>query len=200
MKLVHIVLLCLISATLFAQDQAQVPPDVNYKTAPEAVNSVARQELQKTLQGDRAASKQVLSDSLTCGPMLWQALLPMADKKLIDAKKVIAVIGVPTPKPTEGRTFITEEERQKFWNLLLKKYPALANPTRIRKANAWEIAYYYATVPFDIQEPFFSIEAGSDVFVANLRMTDGKPALFWIDIVANFQNSPAQNAADVERK
>ncbi len=200
MKLVPIVLLCLISFALFAQDQAQVPPDVNYKPAPDAVNNIARDGLQKALTGDKAASKQLLVDSLTCGPMLWQSIQPIADKKLIDAKKIIAVIGVPTPKPTEGRTFVTEEERQKFWNLLFKKYPALASPTRIRKANAWEISYYYATVPFDIQEPFFSIEAGPDVFVANLRVIEDKPTLFWIDVVGNFQNSTNQNAADVERK
>ncbi len=200
MKLVYIVLLCLVSFAAFAQDQAQVPPDVNYKPASEAVNNIARDALQRTLTGDKAASKQMLFDVLTCGPMLWQSIQPIADKRLVDAKKIVAVIGVPTPKPTEGRTFVTDEERQKFWSTLFKKYPTLASPTRIRKANAWEISYYYATVPFDIQEPFFSIEAGSDVFIANMRMVDGKPVLFWIDIVANFQNSTVQNAQEVERK
>lgn len=188
MRLIYIVLLCLVASAAFSQEQAQVPPDVNYKTAPEAVNNSARDALQKTFAGDKAASKQVLSDSLTCGPTLWQSLKDTADKKLVDAKKVIAVIGVPEPKAIEGRTFVTDDERQTFWRELFKKYPALST-ARIRKAKAWEISYYWATVPFDIQEPFFTLEAGSDTFIANLRTVDGKPVLFWIDLVPNFQNS-----------
>jgi hypothetical protein len=187
MKLIFIVLLCLIAVVGFAQDQAQVPPGVNYKTAPDSVNNAAKDALQKTLAGDKTASKQVLSDAITCGPMLWQALKGDADKRLVDAKKIIAVIGVPTPKATEGRTFAPGEERDLFWRQLSRKYPALAG-ARIRKATAWEISYFWATVPFDIQEPFFALEAGPDTFIANIRMSDGKPVLFWVDIVGNFQN------------
>jgi hypothetical protein len=196
MKTIRIVLICLIAiGPLLAQDKAQVPPDVNYKTAPDAVNDAAKLLLQQALAGDKAATKQLLSDSLTCGPMLWQSLQPTADKSLVNAKKIIAVIGVPKPTPTEGRSFVTEDERRIFWKELFTKYPALAGPIGIRKANAWEISYYWATVPFDIQEPFFAIEAGPDVFIANLRTFDGKPVLFWFDRVGDFQHLQPQNSA-----
>ena len=198
MKLLRIALICAFAtATLFAQDQAQVPPDVTYKTAPDAVNDEAKALLQRALANDKA--KQILDDSLTCGPMLWQSLKPVSGKSLVDAKKMVAVIGVPKPTATEGRVFLTDAERQDFWRTLMKKYPALAT-ARIRKAKAWEISYYWATVPFDIQEPFFAIDAGSDTFVANLRAVDNKMVLFWIDRVGDFQNLQPQSAADVERK
>jgi hypothetical protein len=201
MKLIRIVLICCFAtATLLAQDQAQVPPDVNYKTAPDAVNDGAKALLQRALNNDKVATKQILEQSITCGPMLWQALKPSADKTLLDAKKIIAVIGVPTPTPTEGRAFVTDAERQDFWRTLLKKYPALAT-ARIRKANAWEISYYWATVPFDIQEPFFALEVGHDVFIANLRVSDNKPVLFWFDLVGDFQNlKPQDPPQSTERK
>ncbi len=200
MKLLRIVLICVFAAaTLFAQDQAQVPPDVNYKTAPDAVNDGAKALLQRALANDKAATKQILDESLTCGPMLWQSLKPVAGKSLSDAKKMLAVIGVPKPTTTEGRVFVTDSERQEFWRTLMKKYPALAT-ARIRKAKAWEISYYWATVPFDIQEPFFALEAGPDIFIANLRVSDNKPVLFWFDRVGDFQNLQPQSAADVERK
>ncbi len=187
MKLVSFILFCILATVAFAQEQAQVPPGVNYKAAPDAVNNAAKEALQKTLAGDKATSKQMLSDVITCGPMLWQAMKDGADKRLVDAKKIIAVIGVPTPKATEGRTFSTEEERDVFWRQFTRKYPALFTG-RIRKANAWEISYYWATVPFDIQEPFFAVDAGSDTFIMNIRMNDGKPVLFWVDLIGNFQN------------
>jgi hypothetical protein len=196
MKTIGIVLICLFAvAPLLAQDKAQVPPDVNYKTAPDSVNDAAKLLLQQALSGDKAATKQLLGDSLTCGPMLWQSLKPTADKSLVDAKKIIAVIGVPTPTATEGRSFTSDEERRTFWKEFFKKYPALAGPVRIRKANAWEISYYWATVPFDIQEPFFAIEAGPDVFIANLRVFDNKPVLFWVDLVGNFQKLQPQESS-----
>jgi hypothetical protein len=191
MKSVHIFFICffLITATIVAQDKAEVPPDVPYEPATDAVNDLAKAELQKALTGDKAATKQMLSESLTCGPMLWQDIKPMADKSLVEARKVIAVIGVPQSRAVEGRAFDTESERQDFWRTLLKKYPQLATPTKIRKATAWEISYFWATVPFEkLREPFFAIEAGPNVFVANLRVSDGKPALYWIDRVGTFED------------
>jgi hypothetical protein len=124
---------------------------------------------------------------------LWKELKPTADKSMIDAKTITAVIGVPTPHSVEGRAFQTDNERQAFWRALMKKYPAL-NGARIRKANAWEISYFWATIPFDIQEPFFAIEAGPDTFIANLRSLDGKPVLFWVDKVGDFQNLKSEDA------
>lgn len=200
MKLIRIALICFFAtASLLAQEQAQVPPDVTYKTVPDAVNEQAKTLLQRALNGDKAATKQILDQSITCGPMLWQALKPTADKTLVDAKKVVAVIGMPKPTSTEGRAFVTDAERQDFWRTLLKKYPALAT-AKIRKANAWEISYYWATVPFDIQEPFFALEAGPDVFVANLRISDNRPILFWFDVVGNFQNLQPKTSESAEQK
>ena len=53
----------------------------------------------------------------------------------------------------------------------------------VRPAQAKEIQFYWATIPFDIEEPFFAIETPSDVFVANLRFNNGSPVLLWLDRV-----------------
>jgi hypothetical protein len=67
-----------------------------------------------------------------------------------------------------------------FWSALLKAYPALKS-AKVRKANAKEIRYYWATIPFEIEEPFFAIDTGSEVFVAHFGSLS--PSLFWIDRV-----------------
>lgn len=196
MKLFKIGLISLLFvAPILAQEQAQVPPDVNYKPAAEPVNEAAKAQLQRSLAGEKESSKQLLSDSVTCGPMLWHKMSPTADKTMINAKKIVAVIGVPTPHATEGRTFVTDQEKQSFWKQLFEKYPELANG-KIRKARAYEIGYYWATVPFEyIQEPFFAIEAGNEVFIANLRINFDKPVLFWIDRVGNFEELQTSQAS-----
>jgi hypothetical protein len=189
MKVIRLVLICVFAiATMSAQEKAEVPPDVNYKAATDAVNDLAKAELIKAFSGDKAATKQMLTDSLTCGPMLWQDIQPSAERSLVNSRKIIAMLGVPVARPVEGRGFDDQETRQSFWKDLMAKYPQLGSPTtKIRKAKAWEISYFWATVPFqDIEEPFFAIEAGPQVFVANMRVFDGKPSLFWIDRVATY--------------
>jgi len=65
---------------------------------------------------------------------------------------------------------------------LLDKYPGLRKGM-VRPARANEISFYWATIPFDIEEPFFAIETPTDVFVANLRFEKETVTLFWIDRV-----------------
>ena len=78
--------------------------------------------------------------------------------------------------------FRTPEQRDRFWKLVLEKFPALRKGT-VRPAQPSEIQFYWATIPFDIEEPFFAIETPSNVFVANLTVFNGRPVLFWLDRV-----------------
>ena len=117
-------------------------------------------------------------------PMLWKALKPSGDEVLLASKPLIVTIQNPVIVMAEGKRILTPDERQSFWHLLLKQYPGLKT-SKARKAHADEISYYWATIPFDIEEPFFVIEADSQRFILNLRNKDNKFTLFWIDVVGD---------------
>jgi hypothetical protein len=70
----------------------------------------------------------------------------------------------------------------------------------VRKARANEISYYWATIPFDIEEPFFAIETGSDVFIAQITRNKDKTALFWIDLVGDLHALKSQQPSDETTK
>jgi len=160
-----------------AAAQVQVPAGVNYKPASDAVNAAAKANLEKALAGAPDFPRDLLKDIFTCGPTLWKALKPTADKRLLESKEIVIFV---EHSKVEGRGMITPEQRMSFWNALLKAYPALKTG-KVRKASEKEIRYYWATIPFDIEEPFFAIEAGPDVFIAHFG--ELAPALFWIDRV-----------------
>ncbi len=173
------------SPLLYAQQPtSKIPAGVDVKAAPEADNTSAKTALDKALTDDTLFPKELLGDTTTCGPTLWAALKSSADEALLHSKVVTELLSVPEPLQTVGRGLVTEEQRRAFWKLLRLKYPALRN-ARIRRADADEIRYYWATVPFDIKEPVFAIEAGPQTFIANLTVEKGKSALFWIDLVGD---------------
>jgi TPR repeat protein len=200
MRLSRVLLCCTVlicnSAAQSSSDKPTVPPGVNYKFASAEVNAAAAGLLQRVLKGDEAAWKQLFSDNpQTCGPMLWQAIRPGADSALLNAKPLTLVVPGDVAIATEGRALLTDEDRRSFWTALKKKYPALAAAV-VRKASAKEINYYWATIPFDIDEPFFAIDIGSDVLIANLKHEDGKITLFWLDVVGDFRTLTPHVPAD----
>ena len=166
------------------QPRAQVPEGVRVKPASEADNATAKSQLQKSLGEDLALPNAFLSDTATVGPTLWAAVKSSADETLLHSKVSTAMLSTPAPIQVVLRSLLTEEQRRSFWSLLRTKYPALKSAT-VRKANADEIRYYWTTIPFDIEEPFFTVEAGQQTFVVNLRVRAGKPVLFWIDLVGD---------------
>jgi hypothetical protein len=168
---------CVVGTGAVAQ---QAPAGVNYKPASDAVNATARANLEKALAGAPDFPKDLLNGIFTCGPMLWKTLQPAADKVLLGSKEIVLFLQIPAPTKVEARGMITPEQRMNFWSALLKAYPALKT-AKVRKANEKEIRYYWATIPFDIAEPFFAIDAGSDVFIAHFG--ELAPSLFWIDHV-----------------
>lgn len=97
-----------------------------------------------------------------------------------DSTPVTMMLSVPDPLQVEGRGFRTQEQREQFWKLVLEKYPDLKKGT-VRPATAKEIQFYWTTIPFDIEEPFFAIETPNNVFIANLQIKEGSAVLFWLD-------------------
>ncbi len=171
-------LLALTAATCVGQD---VPKGVNYKKATEEINGKAKVALERSLSDTETPTK-LLSDVISCGPILWNDLKVNQEALSKESTPVTMFLSVPEPVQVEGRGFRTQEQRDRFWKLVLDKYPGLRKGV-VRPARANEIQFYWATIPFDIEEPFFAIETPSDVFVANLRFEKDTAVLFWLDRV-----------------
>lgn len=177
-----LIFLC-ITATGYAQD---IPSGVRYKKASEDINDLAKSSLEKALSAPETFPANFFGQATVVGPMLWSGLKPKADKVLLDSKSVVLVIPGKSTFSAEGKGILTDAERQAFWKSVTEKYSDL-KLGKIRKARAEEISYFWATIPFDIEEPFWVIETGSDRFIANFEMKSGKPRLFWIDLVGDLQ-------------
>ncbi|PYP90807.1 MAG: hypothetical protein DMG65_09875 [Candidatus Angelobacter sp. Gp1-AA117] len=203
MKLFHTVFFCLaMSCIAFPQSpdtKLDIPAGVKYKFASDEVNAAVKAVLEKALAGDQAVLKHLLSQSAVCGPMLWQTLKPVAGPVLLNTKPMTMIVATPAGVVTEGRGLASDEARQAFWVALTGKYPQLAS-AKVRKAKANEITYYWATIPFDIEEPFFAIEAGRDVFIAQIAHDKTKTALFWIDLVGDLKALKPQQPSDAKTK
>jgi hypothetical protein len=168
----------LTAATSVGQD---VPKGVNYKKAAAEINGRAKAALERALSDTETPTK-LLSEVISCGPILWNDLRVNQESLSKESTPVTMFLSVPEPIQAEGRGFRTQEQRDRFWKLVMDKYPGLRTGV-VRPARANEIQFFWATIPFDIEEPFFAIETASDVFVANLRFKKQTPVLFWLDRV-----------------
>ena len=183
MNLVKVAALLLVAfASTFGQE---IPNGVRYKKAPDAINSASKARLEAALASDLFPT-DFFYNSTVVGPILWKSLRGSADEVLLGTRPVVMVVPGPPSFVTEGRGIRTDNERRAFWKLLRSKYPALKNG-KVRKGNAQEISYYWATIPFDIEEPFWVIDAGADRFIAHFHLADGQARLFWIDRVGDLQ-------------
>ena len=183
MKISHTVaLLFLICSSAFAQE---IPNGVRYKKAPDAVNNAAKTNLETALASE-ALPPNFFGEVTVVGPMLWKSLKPSADQVLLSTLPVTLIVPGQNSFSAEGKRLRTDDERNAFWKLFRNNFPAFKDG-KVRKGNAQEISYYWATIPFDIEEPFWVIEAGADRFIAHFSMTAGQPRLFWIDRVGDLQ-------------
>lgn len=55
----------------------------------------------------------------------------------------------------------------------------------MRPAAAPEIQYYWATIPFDIEEPLYVIDFGKQRVLVHFTARGGEPRLFWMDIAGD---------------
>ena len=183
MKTLKIVAVILFTCTI-AYSQ-EIPNGVRYKKAPDAVNDAAKASLESALASD-SLPVNFFGDVTVIGPLLWKSLKPSADQLLLKTMPVILFVPGPQPVSAEGKRILTDDERKAFWTLLRSKYPNLKDG-KVRKGNAQEISYYWAMIPFDIEESFWVIESGADRFIAHFQVHDGQARLFWIDRVGDLQ-------------
>jgi hypothetical protein len=173
-----ITLVIVITTLSLGQD---IPHGVNYKKASADVNAQSKAQVEQALAAT-STPDSFLRDVITCGPILWNDLKSDQATLSKDSTPVTMMLSVPEPLQAEGRGFRTQEQRDRFWKLVIDKYPELRTAT-VRTARANEIQFFWTTIFFDIEEPFFALETPHDVFIANLRIEKGIPVLFWLDRV-----------------
>ena len=173
---------CTVSAfTVAACIGQEVPQGVHYKRATPEVNAKAKAALEQALANPGNPTNFLLG-TVSVGPILWNDLKDSQEVLSKDSTPVTVILSVPEAIKAEGRGLRTQEQRERLWKLVMDKYPGLRKGI-VRPAKSSEIQFYWATIPFDIEEPFFAIETPSDVFIAQLTFEKGKPALFWLDRV-----------------
>jgi len=186
--MINVRTLKIVAAVLFACTTAynqEIPNGVRYKKASDAVNNAAKANLETALASDSLPTN-FFGEVTVVGPMLWKSLKPSADQLLLKTMPVTLIVPGPQSFSADGKRIRTDEERKAFWTLLRSKYPNLKDG-KVRKGNAQEISYYWTTIPFDIEEPFWVIESDTDRFIVNFRVADGQVRLFWIDRVGDLQ-------------
>jgi len=186
MKLSYTLFAAIFLLSITSAYSQEIPKGVNYKRAPDSVNALAKANLEHALVSSDSVPPDFFGDVVVVGPLLWKALKPSADQVLLDAKPVIIMVQVPTTVASEGKRILTDNERRAFWKLLHRTYSKLKEGT-VRKGNAEEISYYWATIPFDIEEPFWVIDAGGERFITHFRVKGETPCLFWIDRVGDLK-------------
>jgi hypothetical protein len=170
----------------YSANAQQIPAGVRYKKASDEINQKAKSILESALMAKAdAVNLESISDGIiVCGPLLWDALKDQAGKELREAKLMMVVIGSAKPLTKEGRGIVTMEQKRAFWKLFVEKVKA-NNSFMVRKAEAPEIQYYWATIPFDIEEPLYIVDFGKVKVLVNFTVKNGEPKLFWMDIVGD---------------
>jgi len=185
-KVLSAVLLVCGCATLAAQSAPNAPQGVHIKPASEADIKEARAKLQDALTSGQLPNDW-LNKATSIGPTLWKTLKPLTESRIKGNSTNIVFISAKPPIQADGIGAITPEHHRIIWEAMMKTWPALKTAT-IRPASAQEILYYWGTIPFDIEEPFFAIDTGNDVFIANLPRMKGHISFFWIDLVGPYED------------
>jgi len=190
-RLLLLVFGLLASGGIYAQD------DVKYKKTSDEVNRKAQARLEHLFgaKGGEAQAATLFDDVVVCGPLLWEQLLKSNGELLAGKTMMIAAAGIShngqaKPAKLEARGFTTPQEVQAFKDGLLKQIVS-GQAAKVRRAREAEIRYYWATIPFDIEEPLFAADLDRQRLVINFRLKDGEPKIFWIDLVGEV--APAQN-------
>ena len=170
----------LVSGFTFGQE---IPNGVRYKKASDAINNTAKANLERALASE-SVPQDFFAEPMVIGPMLWRSLKPSADQVLLRTMSISLVVSGSSV--AEAKRIATNEERSAFWKLFRGKFANIKDG-KVRKGNAQEISYYWAQIPFDIEEPFWVVESGGDRFIANFSMKDGQRRLFWFDLVGDLQ-------------
>lgn len=147
----------------------EIPPGVRYKKAKPEVNAKFSAMLTDLMAGRIADSKLLdcYDNPVICGPGLWPTIKKINGKELTGN---LAQFMVPTGsgekmQVLEGRFFKTNADRLDF-AITIGAIAKLA-PMKIRPLTKSEIAYYWAIIPYDIEEPLMAAESKKLTLIFN---------------------------------
>jgi len=176
-------LAALVSVALISQQQV-IPKGVHYKKAPDAVNKLAAAKLQKFFASDPKTldMSHLGAQALVVGPGMWEYFGPHVPDDLKNATH--AEFHIPNANGVqvlEGRVLKTEDLQSWVWLALLVS--AHKQKPVIRKANADELRYYWAIIPYDIEEPLYVADFGKNKFLFDFDDSKTDPRIFDVDRV-----------------
>lgn len=180
-------ILALILFSLVLPLQAQ--DGIRYKKVPDEINQQAITALETLLQKKMPAEQvtALFSDIVVCGPLLWEQLKKQGEKPL-DGKPIVVMAGgivfnnEKKPERQEAKGFVTSAQVQAFQAALLNSvFPT--EKFKVRQAEEKDIRYFWATIPFDIEEPLLVIETAQQRLLLNFQIKEGKPKIYWVDYV-----------------
>ena len=183
MKLLFIaaLLFFLVPSALYAQE---IPKGVRYKKATEELNRSAKELLELALaQESRDLDVNVIfgKGAIMCGPFLWTLI---GDESSFRGATPVSLN--VDGSVFDGRGITKEDQKRLLWERLTSKLKGREAAT-IRKANSAEISFFWAMIPFDIEEPLFIADFGDRKLLMNFAIKDGKPRLFWLDLVQDLK-------------
>lgn len=163
----------------------EIPKGVRYKNTTDETNNRAKTLLEQMLS--KPASEIGIEDTfgkdaVMCGPFVWEAV---GDAKSFNGATPVNLI--VNGKVIQGRGIKDPEQKRLLWKRLLELLSSKGQAT-VRKANADEISFYWAMIPFDIEEPLLIADYGKDKLLVNFVVKDGRPQLFWIDLVRDLKS------------
>jgi len=173
----------------------------------EEANNAARAKFAQALSRGEVANGSLFSDVAFCGPRLWQViqsdftdvkkeplrttiffdgalraralgLTPIdLSKQPADRAKAIGRMAVDDRVPIETAAF---RKSGVLLGAALAKRFAIDKASVVRRATDAEINYLWLLVPYDLEEPIFTVETGKERLLVNLN---SKGEIDWIDLL-----------------
>ncbi len=164
---------------LVAQD---VPKDVKYERATDAVNKLAMQKLQafysKTVV--KADFKPMAHSTLIVGPGLWAAMKGVRGEFEKPKNVEFMVPNKSGVQKLNGMMPTTSNDQELTW---ISVHMALSKvgKVKIRKAKANELSYYWALIPYNLTEPIYVADNGKHALIFDFDDNKKDPRPMFVD-------------------
>jgi hypothetical protein len=174
---IYVLAMCV--ALAWAQD---VSPGVHYKKATPEINAAFLRKLE-ILCRRSADDKEVVklfANVVVSGPTLYGVLKRQIPDAAQSGKRTYFMVPIKgqEPQKLEGRSYGTADDIFDF-EVTLHAFCTI-KPMKLRKPNRAEIDYYWALIPYDIEEPIYVAE---NDHLAVLIHGDKDGKIFFVDLL-----------------
>lgn len=179
MKLVYTFLFSLLISNCFSQkkETITIPNGVVYNYCSPKKVEEAKNLISQNLSANN--NYEILQETLIIGPVLWKRLKDNESIKKIEKGKVQFHVD---DLILDGKMSQDINDAKIIWDEFKKE---VSGDYVIRKANEYELKYYWSVISFDIDEPLLIVETKEHNYILNLIKKDLK--LMWLD------EAPKQN-------